>query len=884
MDIKEVLLAEKYLFNGKSEDAVALCLEALRINAADKIALTLMLRSLNKNNDLSKNIALQKVLSDFISLRIEQDLDTMSVWPLVSICNKYIMRSYFEDNKSFPHYLENRVKVKRNKTKLLMLTCVWQRHDLTRMFYEYYKKMVSELKDEIELEILVVGSEGEVSKKMCEEYSFNYIERPNQPLSEKWQGGADYAKEFDFDALVIMGSDDFVSKEVFLLYKEMIDKNVLFFGFQDLYLYDVKSMGVGHWKGYGSASKGLAQPDRVGETIGLGRMLSRSLLEYLDFNLWKGFKVNKSLDGLMKRRITRATGMLPISLKNDLKIKVGSDSYLFGLVATTFEEQNLLGLDVKHSENVTAFKKYGVSTECYEKLNIEDFKSYSIYNDLLKLSGSPKNAVGLKPITDVKKKVSIGIPSYNRNESLNTLITDIYRAAEYNNVDVNMFIYDDASDVPVTLDSENDKYKDKIKIHRSEVNGGKKCYWKTVNHIFLELSKTKSDFYYYLPDDVRLNEDFFEKSISSWCAINDPKKISLNLLEDGRVQCWTGFTRVIQNFNGLRLYKTQWLDMALVFDSTLLRYRLKEIPLSTWDNKPLLSSGVGAQLSKRFYAAGFNMYQVRRSLVHHGEHESKMNYEERKLNPLVSEFPSLSLSEMATKEKFRDKKIVCGVAVIESRWDSFRETVDSIIDQVDKLYIYQNGFKRIEDFLRDSKIVVISSLDTGVNRGDAGKFYMLGADKNCIYFSIDDDLYYPGDYVQRTLKYLAFLNQPCVVSYHGRVLSKNANCYYDDIEENYKCLNEVNHMERVEFAGTGVMAFDTEKIDIDFSFFEKENMADIWMGIFCKDHGFPMYVLPHTKEWISHNEIDFNNTIFVKYKTDKDHANSVLRERYWKMT
>ena len=126
------------------------------------------------------------------------------------------------------------------------------------------------------------------------------------------------------------------------------------------------------------------------------------------------------------------------------------------------------------------------------------------------------------------------------------------------------------------------------------------------------------------------------------------------------------------------------------------------------------------------------------------------------------------------------------------------------------------------------------------------------------------------------------LKKPSVVSYHGRVLKENASCYYYQIAENYRCLDDVKHVEKVEFAGTGVMAFDPESVNIDFSFFEKENMADIWMGIFCRDNNIPLHVLPHSKGWITHNEIDFNDTIYTKYKTQTEHTNEVLRNRYWK--
>ncbi|MCG7591991.1 MULTISPECIES: glycosyltransferase family A protein [unclassified Halomonas] len=877
MQVSKISSIEQKLKEGSYAAAYKECVKILEKQHGNAIALTMAIRAIKKLQDASQLDSLQDITQSFIADRALKKLDTMSVWPVISLANKYSMRQKYSSQNKFLDYLNKNKFQKNKKVKLLMLTCVWQRYDLTELFYSYYSDLKKEISNDIDLDVIVVGSEGELSKNLCESYGFNYVEHPNQPLSGKWQAGIEETKQYDFDALVIMGSDDFVSKDVFYTYKTAVERNTLFFGFQDLYLYDVKSETAGYWKGYGSASGGLAQPERVGETIGLGRLLLRPLIQFLDYNIWKGLQANKSLDGLMKRRIVKETGMSPVTWDDKLQLIVNNDEFNFGLVAAKFKDHGSLGLDVKHSQNVTAFEKYNVSNESYDVLKPEFFKSFKMYDKLQLLNQ--------KGLTNKSKiKVAIGIPSFNRKEMLNDLLRDIFSNAENDNIEAFVFVYDDASTIPVELESDLLKYEKFVEIYRAENNGGKKLYWRTVNFILDKISKKNADYYYYLPDDVKLEKGFFKKSLHYWNAIDDDKKISLNLLEDGREQCWTGYQREIVKFKGTRVFKSQWLDMAIVFDSTLLRYRLKEIPLSTWDNKPLQSSGVGAQLSKRFKSSGFNMYQVIRSLVLHGEHQSQMNYEERLANPLLStkKWESHYSYKYAFK-KYNSKKIVAGVAVIKSRMESLEQTVESIINQVDKLYVYQNGFYEPAEFLDDPKIELISSVETGIDRGDAGKFYMLGHDKNCLYFSIDDDLYYPPDYVARTLSYLSTLEQPAIVSYHGRVLDSDASCYYTNIAQNYKCLEEVKHLERVEFAGTGVMAFDTEFVKVGYDAFESENMADIWMGVYALNNKIPLFVLPHPRNWIDHNEIDFSETIFVRYKSNTERTNAVLRERFWNL-
>jgi len=50
----------------------------------------------------------------------------------------------------------------------------------------------------------------------------------------------------------------------------------------------------------------------------------------------------------------------------------------------------------------------------------------------------------------------------------------------------------------------------------------------------------------------------------------------------------------------------------------------------------LTSSGVGSHITRRLRAGGYQMYGVGATLLTHGDHESKMNPAERKLNPLVA--------------------------------------------------------------------------------------------------------------------------------------------------------------------------------------------------------------------------------------------------------
>ena len=220
------------------------------------------------------------------------------------------------------------------------------------------------------------------------------------------------------------------------------------------------------------------------------------------------------------------------------------------------------------------------------------------------------------------------------------------------------------------------------------------------------------------------------------------------------------------------------------------------------------------------------------------------------------------------------ERIICGIATIKGREDALKETIHSIINQVDKIIVYQNGYSQIFNFLKNNKIEVYSSLNTGIDMGDAGKFYKLSEYKNDYYFSIDDDLVYPSDYVKTSLDVLKKYKNEIIVTYHGRTLIENAKSYYRDAKVKYKCLDDVSKYDFVHFGGTGVMAFHTSFVKVHFNYFKHPNMADIWVGLFARENNIPILVIPHSANWIKYsNKFDANDTIYNNHV-----GNSIIQD------
>ena len=223
------------------------------------------------------------------------------------------------------------------------------------------------------------------------------------------------------------------------------------------------------------------------------------------------------------------------------------------------------------------------------------------------------------------------ITTYNRPEMLRLLLDDIAENSFGKRILVTIF--DDGSNNDYAyLDEYDIKYVKYVK------NNGKFNYWKMVGDTFKYCGEIRSKYYIYLPDDIRLKNDFFEDSVRIFEKIEDDDKICLNLLMDetrrGRPN-WTGFDPIEYD----EYYKTQWNDMCFISNIEFfetLNFEMLPIDKSRWSRNKELGSGVGQQMSIRLLGSGKNMYHVISSMVTHDDHDSVMNFDDRKKNKLIA--------------------------------------------------------------------------------------------------------------------------------------------------------------------------------------------------------------------------------------------------------
>ena len=211
--------------------------------------------------------------------------------------------------------------------------------------------------------------------------------------------------------------------------------------------------------------------------------------------------------------------------------------------------------------------------------------------------------------------------------------------------------------------------------------------------------------------------------------------------------------------------------------------------------------------------------------------------------------------------------IIASLATIPCRERLLKNTINSLIPQVDYIYVQLNDYKEIPTWLEyesaDHNMKVIGSLTSNM-AGDANKFWNVENHDGYV-FTCDDDLIYPPDYTQTLTNKLQEYDNRVIVTCHGRVFPKGPiESYYADKILSYHCLYEVKQDCLVHVGGTGVMAFHTSTLDIKYSDFQQANMADVWMAKVAYQNYCPIICIEHGEGWIGYQPTP-DETIWDRY-------------------
>lgn len=169
--------------------------------------------------------------------------------------------------------------------KIVVGTTLWQRPKIEELTLWRIRNLAHASKHTVRR--VAVGSHVEDLTRpalRADQAGWTYFDAPNSPLGRKHQALLAGIRSWPFDALVIIGSDNWLSDGLIDAYVEVIEKlggvqRPLTFGVRDCYFVNTADGRSVYWPGYPPGR-------RHGESIGAGRLYTRAALEAVDFELW----------------------------------------------------------------------------------------------------------------------------------------------------------------------------------------------------------------------------------------------------------------------------------------------------------------------------------------------------------------------------------------------------------------------------------------------------------------------------------------------------------------------------------------------------------------------------------------------------------------------
>lgn len=232
--------------------------------------------------------------------------------------------------------------------KIILVTAMWQRPEVWDMFKQGVKRLRS-LYSDVEVEICVAGSEGQTSQNRCKEDWVHYVEIENNPLGRKMNAASLLAKTLNPDYCLLVGSDDIINNELFDLYLDSIDEEIDYTYLMDGFFYDITTKQSLYWGGYNDKRKG--------DSLGAGRLLSKSLLDRLEWKMWYDVKLSGMLDSAMDEKMS--------------KLKYTSKEIWL-------RDSEAILLDIKSSTNMTPFKQWNNSAFIDTKYYLGKFPNFEL--------------------------------------------------------------------------------------------------------------------------------------------------------------------------------------------------------------------------------------------------------------------------------------------------------------------------------------------------------------------------------------------------------------------------------------------------------------------------------------------------------------------------
>jgi hypothetical protein len=203
--------------------------------------------------------------------------------------------------------------------------------------------------------------------------------------------------------------------------------------------------------------------------------------------------------------------------------------------------------------------------------------------------------------------------------------------------------------------------------------------------------------------------------------------------------------------------------------------------------------------------------------------------------------------------EIRENSICAAVASYPDRELLLRDTVNSLIPQVDDLFIYLNNYRAVPNYLVSCPFApkLHYILDTDSTRRAAAKFFWL-AKHRCYWLICDDDIIYPPDYAAVMREKFRAHGERRVVGAHGTIFSPQFQHYYSSRTRDLLFAQALERDVRVHMLGTGTLFLHSSMLTAeDVALLQgRATENDETLAVICKRRGLAQISVARPAGWI----------------------------------
>ena len=201
-----------------------------------------------------------------------------------------------------------------------------------------------------------------------------------------------------------------------------------------------------------------------------------------------------------------------------------------------------------------------------------------------------------------------------------------------------------------------------------------------------------------------------------------------------------------------------------------------------------------------------------------------------------------------------------GLATHPPRKESMLQVVDALLPQCDSLCLYLNGYDEVPPELPHDEHLITRLGPGADDLGSHGKFYWCTGYIGC-YLSVDDDIFYPDNYVEYMVEQLLRFKRRTFVGLHGKTLQllpngKRPPGQYKNHRTLHPYWQSVPRDMPVHMLGAGVTACCPAEIGLrfpeDFGVLHSGDDEDI--AIFAQLNSIPMVRVVGQAAWVMPNK------------------------------